>query len=290
MSPTPATDTEYVLTISCPDRPGIVYSVAAFLVQHHGNIRASQQFDDPLTGLFFLRMVFVCADPQATVTTLRDGFAVVAQSFQMTWILSSAAEPTRTLILVSRLGHCLNDLLFRASIGALHIQVVGVLSNHEDFRDLVQRHQLPYHCVPVGPANKSAAEAELLRLVAEERVDLVVLARYMQVLSDDACKQLEARAINIHHSMLPSFKGARPYERARERGVKVIGATAHYVTSDLDEGPIIEQATARIDHSMSAADVAALGRDTECLALARAVRWHVQRRVFLDGRRTVVFR
>ncbi|MHB1801419.1 MAG: formyltetrahydrofolate deformylase, partial [Actinomycetes bacterium] len=200
------------------------------------------------------------------------------------------AEPTRTLILVSRLGHCLNDLLFRASIGALNIQVVGVLSNHEDIRDLVQRHQLPYHCVPVGPANKSAAEAELLRLVAEERVDLVVLARYMQVLSDDACKQLDGKVINIHHSFLPSFKGARPYHQAYERGVKLIGATAHYVTPDLDEGPIIEQDVARIDHSRQPEDMIAIGRDVECQVLARAVRWHSEHRVLLNGTGTVVFR
>jgi formyltetrahydrofolate deformylase (EC 3.5.1.10) len=208
----------------------------------------------------------------------------------MAWHLGRASDGQRVLIMVSKLGHCLNDLLFRARTGWLNIDVVAVVGNHLDLAEMASSYNVPFHHVPVTPEAKPDAEARLLELVETLRVDLVVLARYMQVLSDDACKQLEARAINIHHSMLPSFKGARPYERARERGVKIIGATAHYVTSDLDEGPIIEQATARIDHSMSASDVAALGRDTECLALARAVRWHVQRRVFLDGQRTVVFR
>ena len=293
----------YVLSLSCPDRPGIVHAVSKFLVEHGCTIVESQQFGDQETGLFFMRIGFIPVlhatdarddaraggDPPS-LEGLRGAFTAVADSFSMAWHLGRASDGQRVLIMVSKLGHCLNDLLFRASTGWLNIDVVAVVGNHLDLAEMASSYNVPFHHVPVTPEAKPDAEARLLELVDTLRVDLVVLARYMQVLSDDACKQLEARAINIHHSMLPSFKGARPYERARERGVKVIGATAHYVTSDLDEGPIIEQATARIDHSMSAADVAALGRDTECLALARAVRWHVQRRVFLDGQRTVVFR
>lgn len=293
----------YVLSLSCPDRPGIVHAVSKFLVEHGCTIVESQQFGDQETGLFFMRIGFVpvaatmgacdearAGDDPVSLERLRGAFAAVAGSFSMAWHLGRASDGQRVLIMVSKLGHCLNDLLFRASTGWLNVEVVAVVGNHLDLAEMASSYGVPFHHIPVTTETKFHAEARLLELVDTLHVDLVVLARYMQILSDDACKQLEARAINIHHSMLPSFKGARPYERARERGVKVIGATAHYVTSDLDEGPIIEQATARIDHSMSAADVAALGRDTECLALARAVRWHVQRRVFLDGRRTVVFR
>jgi formyltetrahydrofolate deformylase len=208
----------------------------------------------------------------------------------MTWRMSSASDRRRVLIMVSKFGHCLNDLLFRAASGALAVDVAAVVSNHPDLAVLADNHNVPFHHVPVAAATKPEAEARLLELVDELEVDLVVLARYMQILSTDLCKHLEGRAINIHHSMLPSFKGARPYFQAKDRGVKLVGATAHYVTADLDEGPIIEQEVARVDHTMSAEDVTTLGRDNECLALARAVRWHTENRIILDGHRTVVFR
>jgi formyltetrahydrofolate deformylase len=289
----------FVLSLSCSDRPGIVYAVAKFLVAHSCTIVESHQFGDQVSGLFFMRIGFLpvpsapgstthVADPP-TLDSLRVAFAPVATKFSMTWHLDRSSARQRVLIMVSKLGHCLNDLMFRASTGWLSIDVVAVVSNHGDLGAMARSYGVPFHHIPVTSETKPEAEARLMSLVDELDVDLVVLARYMQILSDGACARLWARAINIHHSMLPSFKGARPYERAHERGVKVIGATAHYVTSDLDEGPIIEQATARIDHAMSPSDVAALGRDTECLALARAVRWHAQRRVFLDRGRTVVF-
>ena len=274
----------FVLSLSCSDRPNIVYAVAKFLVAHSCTIVESQQFGDQASGLFFMRIGCLPIPSVTGPTThsgalptldgLRVAFASVATEFSMTWHLDRSSARQRVLIMVSKLGHCLNDLLLRASTGWLHIDVVAVVSNHGDLGAMARRSGFPFHHVPVTPETKPGAEAQPMSLVDEREVDLVVLARYMQVLSDAACARLWGRAINIHHSMLPSFKGARPYERAHERGVKVIGATAHYVTSDLDEGPIIEQATARIDHAMSPADVAALGRDTECLALARAVRWH----------------
>jgi formyltetrahydrofolate deformylase len=221
---------------------------------------------------------------------LEKNFAAIAESFGMTWNLSDAARRQRVLIMVSKFGHCLNDLLFRASTGWLNIDIVAVVSNHPDLAPMADDYEIPFYHVPVDPADKAKAEHELLRLVDELEADLVVLARYMQILSDDLCRQLEGRAINIHHSMLPSFKGARPYFQAYERGVKLVGATAHYVTADLDEGPIIEQTVTPVNHSMTAEDFTAIGRDTECLALAHAVRWHSENRVLLDGKRTVVFR
>ncbi len=270
-------------------------------MEHDFTIVESQQFGDRDSGLFFMRIEFAPvevapgsagrpAGQVASLEGLRASFAPVAEPFSMVWHLERRSARQRLLIMVSKLGHCLNDLLFRASTGWLDVDVVAVVSNHPDLGDMARGYGAPFHHLPVTPDTKPEAEARLMELVETLEVDLVVLARYMQVLSSDVCSRLEARAINIHHSMLPSFKGPRPYEQAHAHGVKVIGATAHYVTPDLDEGPIIEQATARIDHSMSAADAAAVGRDTECLALARAVRWHTQRRVFVDGRRTVVFR
>jgi formyltetrahydrofolate deformylase len=214
---------------------------------------------------------------------------LVGDRFTMSWRLRPADQKSRMLIMVSRYGHCLNDLLYRASIGALNVEVCAVVSNHRDFERLSTNFGVPFHYLPVSADTKLEAEAQLLALIDEVAIDLVVLARYMQVLSNDACKQLEGRAINIHHSMLPSFKGARPYHQAYEHGVKLVGATAHYVTAELDEGPIIEQEVARVDHSMSAEQVTALGRDVECQALARAVRWHTESRVLLNGNRTVVF-
>jgi formyltetrahydrofolate deformylase len=287
---------EYVLTLACPDRPGIVYAVASFLVQHGCNIRQSEQYDDDAgdyAGTFFMRVQFSALDPLQTLDRLRAGFESVAQSFHMRWHLVDAAERYRVLVLVSKFGHCLNDLLFRHRIGALNIDIPAVVSNHRDFEDLVRSHGIPFVHLPaehLDAAAKAANEKRLLEIIDQERIDLVVLARYMQILSPQLCEQLSGRAINIHHSFLPSFKGARPYQQAHQRGVKLIGATAHYVTSDLDEGPIIEQDVERVDHSTTPEQMAAVGRDVECQVLARAIGWHTQNRVMINGSRTVVFR
>jgi formyltetrahydrofolate deformylase len=288
MAPRPAPGHEYILTLSCPDTPGLVYAVSSFLVQESANIRESQQFDDPLTGRFFMRVRFSLGGSDAS--RVREAFGRVAAAFQMSWQVHDAATPTRTLLLVSRFGHCLNDLLFRASIGALNVEIPAVVSNHRDFEGLAAAHGVPFHYLPVTPETKVESEARLLELVDELDIDLVVLARYMQVLSSDLCTKLEGRAINIHHSFLPSFKGAKPYHQAHARGVKLIGATAHYVTPDLDEGPIIEQDVARAEHSLTPDEMVAAGRDVEVQVLARALAWHTERRVLLDNNRTVVFR
>ena len=288
MAPRPAPGHEYILTLSCPDTPGLVYAVSSFLVQQSANIRESQQFDDPLTGRFFMRVRFSLDGSDAS--RVREAFGRVAAAFQMSWQVHDAATPTRTLLLVSRYGHCLNDLLFRASTGALNVEIPAVVSNHRDFEGLAAAHGVPFHYLPVTPETKVEAEARLLGLVDELDIDLVVLARYMQVLSNDLCTKLEGRAINIHHSFLPSFKGARPYHQAHARGVKLIGATAHYVTPDLDEGPIIEQDVARAEHSLTPDEMVAAGRDVEVQVLARALAWHTERRVLLDNNRTIVFR
>jgi formyltetrahydrofolate deformylase len=278
-----------VLTLSCPDTLGIVHAVSGFLVEHGCTIRESQQFEDPDSGSFFMRVKFARADGGTLdVERLRDEFTEVSGRFSMSWRMADAAERQRVLIMVSRFAHCLNDLLFRTSIGELNLDVVAVVSNHPDLGRLAEHYGVPFRHIPVTPETKPQAEAELLDLIQRERVDLVVLARYMQILSDELCKQLEGRAINIHHSALPSFKGARPYHQAHARGVKVIGATAHYVTTDLDEGPIIEQELVRVDHTMSAEEFAERGREVECRALARAVRWHTENRVVLNGTKTVV--
>jgi formyltetrahydrofolate deformylase len=288
MAPRPAPGREYILTLSCPDTPGLVYAVSSFLVQQAANIRQSQQFDDPLTDRFFMRVQFSLTGSDAR--TLSEAFTRVADAFQMSWQLHDAATPTRTLLLVSRFGHCLNDLLFRAGIGALNVEIPAVVSNHRDFEQLAAAHGVPFYHLPVTPDTKAEAEARLLELVDELDIDLVVLARYMQVLSNDLCTKLEGRAINIHHSFLPSFTGAKPYHQAHARGVKLIGATAHYVTADLDEGPIIEQDVARAEHSLTPDEMVAAGRDVEVQVLARALAWHTERRVLLDHNRTVVFR
>jgi len=288
---TPAPGAEYVLTVSCAERPGLLHAVSGFLVGHDANVIESKQFDDRQAGTFFMRVQFESASAAALDEgKLREDFAAVAASFGMTWNLTDAAKRQRVLIMVSKYGHCLNDLLFRASTGWLNIDVVAVVSNHPDLAPMADDYEVPFYHVPVDPADKAKAEAELLRLAGERQADLIVLARYMQVLSDDLTRALEGRAINIHHSMLPSFKGARPYYQAYERGVKLVGATAHYVTADLDEGPIIEQTVTPVNHAMTPADFTAVGQDTECLALAHAVRWHTENRVLLEGKRTVVFR
>jgi len=284
----------YVLTIVCPDRAGIVHAVTGMLVEHGGNILESQQFDDVAEDRFFMRVRFEVqgagADPAGTLESLRTAFAPVAERFEMTWELWEAAAPYRTLILVSKFSHCLNDLLFRAANGSLQIDVAGIVSNHPDCRSLAEWYGVPYHHIPVTPETKAEAEEKMLGLVESLGVHLVVLARYMQVLTDETCRALAGRAINIHHSFLPSFKGARPYHQAFDRGVKLVGATAHYVTADLDEGPIIEQDVIRVDHGFDAASLAAAGRDVESQVLSRAVRWHAESRVLLNGHRTVVFR
>jgi formyltetrahydrofolate deformylase len=285
MSSTPA----YVLTIRCPDRPGIVHAVTGFLLEHGGNITESQQYHDLDHNRFFMRVVFAAPAP-ATLDGLRASFPDVAGRFAMTWELWGAHTPYRTLVMVSKLDHCLNDMLFRQRNGSLQVEVPAVVSNHRDCEPLARAYGVPFHHVPVTPATKHDAEARLLGLVEELDIDLVVLARYMQVLSDETCRRLEGRAINIHHSFLPSFKGARPYHQAFDRGVKLIGATAHYVTADLDEGPIIEQDVVRVDHRSDAAALAAAGRDVEAQVLSRAVRWHAESRVLPNGSRTVVFR
>ncbi len=282
-------ESDYVLTLRCRDRPGIVYAVSKFLFEQNLNIVESQQFDDHETGTFFMRVqVETVSDSEVNLEVLRDRFLAVAETFAMTWRLLALAEKQRVLILVSRAGHCLNDLLFRSANHALNIEIPMVVSNHPDLRGLAESYSIPYRHIPVTPDTKLEAEAQLVEIVEEYNIDLVVLARYMQVLSTDLCKRLEGQAINIHHSILPSFKGGRPYHQAHDRGVKLVGATAHYVTEELDEGPIIEQEVARVNHSMSAEEVTMLGRDTECLALARAVRWHTENRVMLNGIRTVV--
>lgn len=280
---------DYVLTLSCPDRPGIVHAVSGFLVARGANIVESQQFGDRLTDRFFMRITFDAASATGA-EVLRADFSSVAEAFGMEFELWAAAAPYRTLIMVSRHLHCLNDLLFRASTGALQVEIPAVVSNHRDAADLVRSYGLEFHHVPVTPETKADAEKQLMELVEDTGAHLVVLARYMQVLSDDLCRRLSGRAINIHHSFLPSFKGARPYHQAFDRGVKLVGATAHYVTGDLDEGPIIEQDVLRVDHGYDQDQLVAAGRDVEAQVLSRAVRWHTESRVLLNGQRTVVFR
>ncbi|MFI9584560.1 formyltetrahydrofolate deformylase [Streptomyces sp. NPDC052236] len=279
---------QYVLTLSCPDKPGIVHAVSSYLFITGCNIEDSQQFGDQDTGLFFMRVHF-SAEPPATVEKLRSSFAAVGDAFQMDWQMHLAEERMRIVLMVSRFGHCLNDLLFRSRTGALPVEIAAVVSNHTDFAELVGSYNIPFRHIPVTKDNKAEAEAQVLELVRAENVELVVLARYMQVLSDDLCKQLNGRIINIHHSFLPSFKGAKPYHQAHARGVKLIGATAHYVTADLDEGPIIEQVVERVGHEVTPEQLVAIGRDVECQALARAVKWHAEHRILLNGRRTVIF-
>jgi len=279
--------THYVISLSCPDRPGIVHAVSGVLAGLGGNITESQQFGDPATGRFLMR---VEVDVEADDDSLRREFAPVADAFTMTWTLDVRGRPVRTLVLVSTAAHCLNDLLFRQRSGLLPVEVPAIVSNHTALEPLASSYDVPFHHVPVGETTRAASEARLLELVESLDVELVVLARYMQVLSDDLCRRLEGRIINIHHSFLPSFKGARPYAQAHDRGVKLIGATAHYATGDLDEGPIIEQGVERVDHAMTLPQLVSTGQDIETQVLARAVRWHAEHRVLVDGHRTVVFR
>ncbi len=279
----------YLLTLSCPDRIGIVADVSRFFVEYGCNILESAQYNDPGNGMFFLRNAFE-STRGVTLETLRLAFEGVARKYGMNVEFHDSARKTRTLILVSKFGHCLNDLLYRTRIGALPIEIAGVISNHLDFKDFVEKsYGLPYHHLPVTKADKAAQMEAMGAMFEESGAELIVLARYMQVLTPALCARFAGRIINIHHSFLPSFMGARPYQRAHERGVKLIGATAHYVTSDLDEGPIIEQSVERVRHNQTTSDFMAVGRDVESLVLARAVKWHAERRILLNGNRTVVF-
>jgi formyltetrahydrofolate deformylase len=280
---------DYILTLSCPDRTGIVYRVSGLLYELGCNILDAQQFGDEESRRFFLRVHFDLPT-QTEIEILQEGFASLGDAFSMDWQIHDARRRARLLVLVSRQGHCLNDLLFRAHSGQLPVDIAAVASNHEDFAALAASYGIAFHHLPISGDAKPAQERRILELVERERIDLVVLARYMQILSPDMCRALAGRAINIHHSFLPSFKGARPYHQAHQRGVKIIGATAHYVTGDLDEGPIIEQDVARVDHSMTPKELVRLGSDIESQVLARAVRRHVEHRVVLNGHRTVVFR
>jgi formyltetrahydrofolate deformylase len=286
----PADAQHGVLVLSCKDAPGIVHAVSGLLVQELCTIVESHQFDSLTSGMFYMRVEFAHVDgAPLDFAHLREAFEPIAQEFGMRWRMADASERQRVLIMVSQYAHCLNDLLFRNSIGELNLDVVAIVSNHPNLKSIADFYGVPFHHIPVTRETKPEAEAALLELVREKRVELVILARYMQILSDNLCRQLEGRAINIHHSMLPSFKGARPYHQAHARGVKFIGATAHYVTADLDEGPIIEQEMLRVDHSLSPEQLAARGREAETRALAHAVRWHTENRVIIHGNRTVVF-
>ena len=284
---TPAA-TPYVLTLSCPDRLGLVHSVSGFLMQRDCNIEEAAQYNDQGTGLFFMRVQF--AARAISAEDLRRQLAEFAAPFQMTWQLHASSAPMKAVLMVSRDGHCLNDLLFRWKSGLLPLDIRAIVSNHRDFYQLAASYNVPFHHIAVTAATKAQAEAKTYEVIESEGAELVVLARYMQILSDDLCRKLAGRAINIHHSFLPSFKGAKPYYQAHERGVKLIGATAHYVTADLDEGPIIEQDVARVEHGKTVEDLTAQGRDTESQVLARAVKWHSEHRVLLNGHKTVIFK
>lgn len=278
----------YILTFSCPDRLGLVHGVSGFLLERGGNIEEAAQYNDPDTGLFFMRVQFTCV--QLTAEDLRAQLGFFAAPFKMRWSLHATAQAMRTVLLVSKEGHCLNDLLFRWKSGLLPLDIRAIISNHREFYQLAASYNVPFHHLPMTAASKAQVEARQLEIIDSEGAELVVLARYMQILSDDMCRKLSGRAINIHHSFLPSFKGAKPYYQAHDRGVKLIGATAHYVTADLDEGPIIEQDVARVDHSKTVEDLTTQGRDTESQVLARAVKWHSEHRVLINGHKTVIFK
>lgn len=282
----PSTIDKLVITLSCPDQPGIVHAASGIMSDIGGNIIQSQQFGDPDTGLFFMRME---AESPVGRGPVEEGLTRIADKFNATWRVDQLGRPLRTVIMVSREGHCLTDLLYRQRSQGLPIEVIAVVGNHPDLAPVAQFYGVPFLSIPVTKDSKARAEAELLDLIKSEQVELVVLARYMQILSDSVCREMAGRVINIHHSFLPSFKGARPYAQAHERGVKLIGATAHYVTADLDEGPIIEQDVTRVTHADSTRDMVELGQDVERRVLAQAVRWHAERRVLMNGNRTVVF-
>ncbi|MAZ89397.1 MAG: formyltetrahydrofolate deformylase [Cellvibrionaceae bacterium] len=280
-----------VLTLSSPDRHGIVADVTAFLAQHNYNIEESSQFEDRQEKRFFMRTELAAVNDSATaLETLKAGFEQLTQDEPMVWQISPLNDRPKVVLAVSRWGHCLNNMLHKWKAGSLPIDIVAVVSNHNDMRDLVEWYNVPYHHLPVTKDTKAEQEAQILSIMEQTQADLLVLARYMQILSNELCEKLSGRAINIHHSFLPGFKGAKPYHQAYDRGVKLIGATAHYVTSDLDEGPIIEQEVERVSHSNTPEQLVEIGHDIESVVLYRAVRWHAERRVLLNGHRTVVFR
>ena len=284
---------KYILTLSCPDQMGVVHTVSGFLFERGGNIIDSAQFNDTDSDRFFMRVNFEERRSDIDLVTLKTEFAPIAERFDMDWQLVDEAAKPRLMIMVSKIGHCLNDLLFRHKSGNLPVDIAAIVSNHPDFYQLAASYNIPFHHFPLlgGSAEQKAEqERRVLEVFHQQNIDFVVLARYMQILSNDMCQALNGRAINIHHSFLPSFKGAKPYHQAFAKGVKLIGATAHFVTADLDEGPIIEQDIARVDHSMTPDELTAIGRDVECITLARAVKWHAEHRVLLNGKKTVVFK
>ncbi len=282
------TSSNIILTLSCQDARGIVARVSSFIMQQQGNIIDSAQFCDESTSRFFLRMEFML-EGENSAESFNEKFQVIADEFSMQWDIHQASNKPRIMLMVSKYDHCLVDILHRARSGSLAAEVTAVVSNHDDLREIANWYKVPFHHLPMQ-ADKAAQEAQVLELMQHQQVDLLVLARYMQILSQPMCEALQGRAINIHHSFLPSFKGARPYHQAFERGVKIIGATAHYVTSDLDEGPIIEQEVTRVDHSFKPAELTAAGRDIECSVLAKAIKYHIEHRVLLNGSKTVVFK
>jgi formyltetrahydrofolate deformylase len=288
------THPEYILTLSCLDQRGIVHRVSGFLAEHGCNIIDSAQFGDAQSRLFFMRVHFSVEDAAIADAGLRQNFAALAATMQMSWQLHDALKKSRMMLMVSKIGHCLNDLLFRYRSGLLPVEIPAIVSNHADFYQLAASYNIPFHHLPLASGAsqeaKRAQEERVLEIVKANDIDLVVLARYMQILSPQMCDALRGRAINIHHSFLPSFKGAKPYYQAHERGVKLIGATAHFVTGDLDEGPIIEQDVERVDHAMDPETLTAIGRDVECVVLARAVKCFVEHRILLNGYKTVVFK
>ncbi len=288
------THPEYILTLSCLDQRGIVHRVSGFLAEHSCNIIDSAQFGDAQSQLFFMRVHFAAEDLALADSVLRERFAALAGTMQMNWQLHDAQKKPRLMLMVSKIGHCLNDLLFRYKSGLLPVEIPAIVSNHTDFYQLAASYNIPFHHLPLAAGAsvdaKRAQEAKILDIIDTHEIDLVVLARYMQVLSPELCTALTGRAINIHHSFLPSFKGAKPYYQAHDRGVKLIGATAHFVTGDLDEGPIIEQDVERVDHAMGTDTLTSIGRDVECVVLARAVKWFVEHRILLNGHKTVVFK
>lgn len=280
--------TKYCLTVTCGAKRGIVAAIANFLNDNGCNITDSSQYDDLDMALFFMRVSFVSQEG-VDLAALEADFAAVSEKFDMQFTIHNEIEKMKVVIMVSRFGHCLNDLLYRVRIGALPVEIVAVISNHMDYQKDVVNSDIPFHCIRVTKENKVEAEAQIMNIVEEVGAELIVLARYMQILSDEMCRKMSGRIINIHHSFLPSFKGANPYKQAYQRGVKLIGATSHYVTTDLDEGPIIEQGVVRVTHAQSPSDFVSLGRDVESQVLARAIHAHAHRRVFLNGNKTVVF-
>jgi formyltetrahydrofolate deformylase len=290
-SPRASAPRSFVLKVACPGTRGIVAAIGNFLADRGCNITEMSQYDDENQGRYFSRVVFrTDTTPAPNLDELKDAFRATASRFDMEWEMRAQDDKARVLIMVSKFDHCLEDLLYRQRMGELPMIISAVVSNHDTLRPLVERHDIPFHVLPMTPETKTEQEAQLLKVVADTRSELVVLARYMQVLSDDLCRKLSGKAINIHHSFLPGFKGAKPYHQAFERGVKLIGATAHYVTGDLDEGPIIEQVVERVDHTFGPDLLVAAGRDSEKLALARAVKFHIESRVFLNGNKTVIFK